>query len=586
MDRPPPEYEDRPSVSVSDLRAGHRSTRASENTPLLPLSFVKPRSPGNDDCGYRHLPVELFKNRHRAYAFDARNVAFLELDPSAYRVLKILREQPASEQELKHRLSRMRPAVLRKVLRDISALQSQGYFVPYEFQRALRHNAGTIRKKLTERMAGMTVFVTTQCNLECSYCIYGGQYERHDALTQTIMPWETLRAAMDFLERHSRRSREIAVHFFGGEPLLAFPLIERAVRYVKASVAGDGRQVTVTIASNGTVLNRRILDFLIEHDVYLQFSVDGGRDAHDRHRRFHTTGKGSHDAIMRNLERIHAHNGRYYRHNMRLKAVLSSDAVDASDDAFFANPLVQSIVREEHFSLLDCEPHYELSRDTDYFAKLHRLGRKLLRLRHVRTLDDLQSRLGLKQRALYQTTFGRFFEIQVTNAAYFGAASSVPFKKGCMPGYAEGAVTPNGDISICLKSAKGDGFVIGNVIRGEWYHDRIHRLNTRLHEKWAGCRSCFVQKFCDLCYEKLDSREDRWDASRDAFCEFNRERHRVIFGYMLRVMDNNPQLWCHSPSPSPPNRSSRRKPWQYEQSAPRKSRSLADAPSSPLAPRY
>lgn len=118
-----------------------------------------------------------------------------------------------------------------------------------------------------------------------------------------------------------------------------------------------------------------------------------------------------------------------------------------------------------------------------------------------------------------------------------------PFIKACLTGYQEGAVSANGDISICLKSAKGGNFVIGNVNEGRWYYEKMRDLNTVFHRDWAGCSSCFVQKICDLCYEKLNGEEGQFVAGRAKFCAFNRSKTRVIFEYMLRVTENNPALW-------------------------------------------
>jgi hypothetical protein len=85
--------------------------------------------------------------------------------------------------------------------------------------------------------------------------------------------------------------------------------------------------------------------------------------------------------------------------------------------------------------------------------------------------------------------------------------------------------------------------VIGNVLEGRWYYEKMRRLNTAFHADWTGCSSCFAQKICDLCYEKLNGEAGQWVAGRSKFCEFNPERHRVIFRLMLRVMRNNPRLW-------------------------------------------
>ena len=495
--------------------------------------------------GYGHLPIELLRTERNCYVFDAHRVCFLPVEPVAFDLLAILRERPVSLDELIARLPQHPAGEVRSAHRALLEAQAEGFLVPYRFERAARHTNDEYREVLSRRMGGFTIFITTRCNLGCSYCIYGGQYNQHAELSQTPMPWETLQATMDFLARHSPESPQVRLDFFGGEPLLAFPTLARSVRYLKSLLPAGKPQVVVTITSNGTILTDAILDFLLEHDVYLQFSIDGGRASHDRARPFKGTDRGSYDLILRNLQKIYDRDPRYFQTHMRLKGVLTTEGVEEDDTEFFAHPLVGLIAAEGHFIYLNLEPHYDLAKDTDYFERLDRLGRRLLAVRGAETEADLLGSLNPKQRALYHHTFGLFFDAQAIQEVYFAGSAAVPFAKGCLTGFQEGAVSPNGDISICLKSAKGDNFVIGNVLEGRWYFEKIQQLNALFHHDWAGCSSCFVQRFCELCYEKLNGEVGQWASGRRKFCDFNRQRYRTIFHYMLRVLEENPALWKH-----------------------------------------
>jgi uncharacterized protein len=493
--------------------------------------------------GFGNLPIELFRTERGLYAFDAAAVRFMELDPVAFDLLAVLRERTAELDELISLLAHHPADEVRRAHDDLRELQGKRLLVRRPFVRARRFEDHRYEEVLSRRLAGFTLFVTTRCNLGCSYCIFGGQYAQHEELSETPMPWDTLRAAMDFLALHGRDSESLRLDWFGGEPLLAFDAIKRAVTYLK-SIIDSSQRVIVTIASNGTVLTDAILDFCVEHEVLLQFSIDGGRAAHDRHRPFAgSSGRSSFDRILANLGRAHARSPEWFRRCMRLKGVLMTDTVDEDDEEFFSHPLVRIIADEGHMTFLDVEPHYELEKDQDYFTRLERLGQRLLAERGVETFDELSQRLNPKQRALYHHTFDRFVDGQAIARTYFAGRDEVPFTKGCMTGYQEGAVDANGDISVCLKSAKGENLVIGNVVEGRFYFDKIRDLNARFHEDWAGCSSCFVQRLCDMCYEKLDGEPGRWASSRAAFCAFNRERHRRIFECMLQVMENNPSLW-------------------------------------------
>src|SRR5690606_2664130 len=51
--------------------------------------------------------------------------------------------------------------------------------------------------------------------------------------SQKSMSWEVAKAAVDFLWNHSVDSKRVNVGFYGGEPLIEFPLIQRVVKYSK-----------------------------------------------------------------------------------------------------------------------------------------------------------------------------------------------------------------------------------------------------------------------------------------------------------------------------------------------------------------
>ena len=70
------------------------------------------------------------------------------------------------------------------------------------------------------------VVLTAGCNLRCGYCYQNDKKPRS-------MDWDTLRASADLLLGSSRP--EVRMLFIGGEPLLEFPLIRRAVEYIEAA---------------------------------------------------------------------------------------------------------------------------------------------------------------------------------------------------------------------------------------------------------------------------------------------------------------------------------------------------------------
>jgi len=118
-------------------------------------------------------------------------------------------------------------------------------------------------------LRSLNVVTTAACNLRCAYCY-------QNAKTARRMEWDTLQAAVDLLLRS--RQPEIRLVFSGGEPLLQFPLICRAVDYAEA-VRPRGRRLRYVISTNGMLLAGAVANFLVRHRFDIQLSFDGVKGA-------------------------------------------------------------------------------------------------------------------------------------------------------------------------------------------------------------------------------------------------------------------------------------------------------------------
>jgi uncharacterized protein len=137
--------------------------------------------------------------------------------------------------------------------------------------------------------------LTHNCNLRCTYCYAGEKQNRR-------MSSETARRAVDFVAEHS--DGPCAITFFGGEPMLEFPLIREIVAYSRER---HGRRVQFRMSTNGTLVDRAFLEFCRDHEMFFVLSIDGTRDQHDRVRRF-ADGGGSYERIAGHVPEILAFN--------------------------------------------------------------------------------------------------------------------------------------------------------------------------------------------------------------------------------------------------------------------------------------
>jgi uncharacterized protein len=89
----------------------------------------------------------------------------------------------------------------------------------------------------------------------------------------------------------------------GGEPLLAGPELIAELVSATRSKAGSGVAVNAKVQTNGIGLDDSYLRLFRELGIQVGVSLDGGPEAHDRHRRF-PSGRGSHGAVAAGLSRL------------------------------------------------------------------------------------------------------------------------------------------------------------------------------------------------------------------------------------------------------------------------------------------
>lgn len=150
--------------------------------------------------------------------------------------------------------------------------------------------------------------LTTACNQNCSYCY-------QNARGNSSMDWETLRAALDLLLQSEED--EVSLTFYGGEPLLEFPRIIRAIRYVE-SAASPRKNFEFHLITNGTLLDLDAANFLARHGVETQISFDGIRAAQDRR------AQGTFDRLDHLLVELREKEESFFNQNCSVAITLSS----------------------------------------------------------------------------------------------------------------------------------------------------------------------------------------------------------------------------------------------------------------------
>jgi uncharacterized protein len=148
--------------------------------------------------------------------------------------------------------------------------------------------------------SGITLMVVQGCNLSCRYCF--GEAGTYGTKTRW-MSGATARHAIDMMLARSPEIARYYVTFFGGEPLLALPLIRETVQRCGEITGATGKIFRFSITTNATLVDDPTAEFLRENCFSVMVSLDGPKEAHDRYR-VDRRGRGSFERTVRGTRRL------------------------------------------------------------------------------------------------------------------------------------------------------------------------------------------------------------------------------------------------------------------------------------------
>jgi uncharacterized protein len=186
--------------------------------------------------------------------------------------------------------------------------------------------------------------VHSRCNLACDYCYV---YEMADqgwrrqplVMSPAIVELSVARIA-EHVRAHELPSVEVVLH--GGEPLLAGPaFIEELAQRIRRALPG---RASLIVQTNGTLLDRAMLDVLASHGIRVGVSVDGDQAATDRHRR-RPNGKGSHYSVARAIDLLRSPPYREIYGGLLCTVSLENDPVATYEALLaFAPPMIDFLL--------------------------------------------------------------------------------------------------------------------------------------------------------------------------------------------------------------------------------------------------
>jgi uncharacterized protein len=322
------------------------------------------------------------------------------------------------------------------------------------------------------RPTSVTLFLTTACNLRCTYCYAATGQHPVESLDEATAIRSVDVVVSNAVEK-GRREIELAFHG-GGEPSVAWGVLTRSLEYARATAAEHGLTVSASITTNG-VLSEAKAQWITNNLHFATVSCDGLPEVQNRNR-LTVLGSGSSAQVERTLKVFDAAR---FRYGLRL-TVTPSDVACLPDS-------VEHLCSSHRPELIQVEPAHQLGRwegqptpDTSAFIDGFREARSRAAHYGIRVVFSA-ARLDVRSR-------------------HFCGVSRDTF-----------AVAPGGGVSACYEvfSARdphADTFFYGSVSADGFSSnpERLDHLRRQTVDARAYCRTCFAKWHCSGdCYHKV-----------------------------------------------------------------------------------
>ncbi len=329
----------------------------------------------------------------------------------------------------------------------------------------------------------VTLIVASTCNMRCRYCYasYGDKYKVKSNVN-SVMSEKTADKVVDFLSNSKFAGlikEPVNISFSGGEPLLSFKTISHIANKLYGSF-----NVTFSITTNGTLINKKVIDLFKRYNFIVYISLDGLAEIHDRIRPM-INNKLSFELIVKNVKKLqenripyvilvtltNIHKGYLFKSIKHLMSYLNPETIHV-------NPVLDP---KDKSLELDTNSVKEMTEEIVNSEKiiveeyLNDIEKNVLPW-SISMMNDMVNVKKNKQFPLCTAVLGERLAINI-----------------------------DGSIYPCYLFIDSEDFEIGNVYDGinldKWRKMRIELLNSikRYHDDSVSCNGCIFKPVCSFC---------------------------------------------------------------------------------------
>lgn len=406
----------------------------------------------------------------------------------------------------------------------IRELRARCFLVPDTFDEYTIIENG-IKERETRLKSGYLVralqLVTSNtCNFRCEYCIIDDAYNskersefQHSPSNQQ-MSFEVANLSIEKVIALLKKNKNnyLNVEFFGGEPLMNWPVIESVLNTFE-----NGKDIGLlySITTNGSLITEKMAETFKKYGVTVVISFDSPENTE----RVCADGKNSIDLIRRSLEILKKN-----KNCVTFNSVISKETIDDFDGRKLVDFAVLYNIRM--IGLI-------LDLDLDFYKSDVKKERVLEILWDTYTYAKTQ---GMPIVGYWHQIFNQIMGRQAINL--FSGYKTCP-ATGCKL-----SVEPAGHMFICKCCSGYLGHVsdIQEVLSSEKYN----QYAMRAYRNAPACKGCEIEGFCSgVCMGSLEKKYGSLQVIEESSCSI----FKKITKKLIQNLDENEADILYMPKP-------------------------------------
>jgi len=445
--------------------------------------------------GYLPL-VYLFKNESGNYLYDNGTNKIIRCKDPEFKVITNL-IQGNLDEGFQKLLLEMGEEIFSAALKSVvNAIESEKILQsdPRKIRFGSKHFEDNYEDYCLTSLGQLILEVTQGCNLRCEYCVYNPQVSDTRKHNNQHMDLETAKAAIDYLVKHSKNSENVYISFYGGEPMLQYPLIQECVSYAKRLL--KDKNLSFSMTTNGLLLNQENVDYLYNESFNVMVSIDGPQEIHDEYRK-DIHGNGTFQRALRGVEFLVNRFGEETIKRLNLSMVYTppfgEKRLNRIMELWNEYPWLKDIGSSISYPHAGSIPLPKLHSPSDWDE-----DKEVSDFVFDRYINDYREKKKSKR---FDLDFITNSLIKIFRRAIFPEPNYIIYLNGCCyPAERKIFVNVDGDFYLCERIHIA-GPSIGNIYTGLDYKKlKDVYINEYGKESIGDCSNCWANRLCGACY--------------------------------------------------------------------------------------